>query len=41
MESELNYLVLRYLEKYLKPEDYAEFKEKVRKHAIRPTPDTH
>lgn len=29
MERELNYLVLRYFEKYLDPEDYQKLKEKV------------
>jgi hypothetical protein len=32
MERELNYLVLRYLESYLEPEDFEKVKEKVRKH---------
>lgn len=34
MERELNYLVLRYLEKYLDTEDYEKLKEKVRKEVI-------
>lgn len=34
MERELNYLVLRYLEKYLDPQDYEKLKEKVSKQTI-------